>query len=390
MEGGKGGAHRQMNRTLMVTDSFYPRVDGIAVRTVTDIDWLRSEKKADVHLFAATADPSAARNHVAVPSTFVRPLRVLSGPDGYPLAVRSSAPLGKLLRSWRPDRLYLQSLGLAGTAAIVAARTSSARLTLVWTTDLLAYARLYPRSAAAWLAMLSWQYRGLVGWRRSLHESVALTLSRVLNLFDEIVAPSSKARDQIDRLSYRGEVTMHRAVPGLSLADVAASQLARRVGDRRVVLYLGRLSKEKNLGLLVSAFRIANAVDPQLILRLVGPTGDRQQSSWLEASLRGLGECVEVLPAVGRSRIAAVLANSDMHVTPSLTEMQCLTVDEARSLGVPVVMVDRALAVDHETDPLVHLAQPTVLALAHKILEVLDRLPVRTPVESARRISHEA
>jgi glycosyltransferase involved in cell wall biosynthesis len=355
-------------RVLIVSESLSPRIDGVAVATLTEIR-RRQDNDEQVHLLAVTSDPAAVRMSLAVQAILIRP--ILSGPDGYPLALASSAGLRRIIDDLRPDLIQIQTLGPLGIVAMVAGRAASVPMTLTWGTDLAAYARQYPIAALLSITRLAVADPKLLTalWRgRSLRSA----LSHVLGFFDEVIVPSRKARAQIVGLGYQGTLTLRRTH---TVLDHEAAVLVRRRRedlDRRVVLYLGRISREKNLELLVGAFESAHREDPTLLLRIVGPVGDRAEKRRLVKALSRLGEDAQLLPAVPHPDVLTVLAQADIHVMPSMTDMQCLTIGEARSLDVPVVLVDADLAADHRADPGVYLAEPTADRLGALIVDVLN------------------
>jgi glycosyltransferase involved in cell wall biosynthesis len=98
--------------------------------------------------------------------------------------------------------------------------------------------------------------------------------------------------------------------------------------DRPVVLYVGRLSPEKNLGVLR---RVADAV-PHARIALVG---DGPARAKLERSFRGLP--VQFLGFLSGETLACAFASADVFVMPSTTETLGFVVLEAMSAGLPVV-----------------------------------------------------
>jgi glycosyltransferase involved in cell wall biosynthesis len=100
------------------------------------------------------------------------------------------------------------------------------------------------------------------------------------------------------------------------------------VPDGPILLYVGRLSPEKNLDALRG---IAEAV-PSARLALVG---DGPARAKLERSLRG--RPARFLGFLRGEELAAAYASADVFVMPSTTETLGFVVLEAMSSGVPVV-----------------------------------------------------
>lgn len=107
-------------------------------------------------------------------------------------------------------------------------------------------------------------------------------------------------------------------------------------GDDVVLLYVGRISKEKGLPTLADAFRRASEQHPELVLALVGegPLHEDLARSLAGTRHRFLG------PLSGTS-LAAAYASADVFCLPSETETFGQVSMEAAASGLPVVVVDR-------------------------------------------------
>ncbi len=99
------------------------------------------------------------------------------------------------------------------------------------------------------------------------------------------------------------------------------------------VLYVGRLSPEKNLEALITA---AGKLLGRLTLQLAF-IGDGPVREQLEASARALRVPVEFLPFVDHRRLPDFFREADVFVLPSLTEGHPKVLLEAMGCGVPCV-----------------------------------------------------
>jgi glycosyltransferase involved in cell wall biosynthesis len=110
-----------------------------------------------------------------------------------------------------------------------------------------------------------------------------------------------------------------------------------------VFLFTGRLSLEKGLKELLTAWRDAAA--PDWKLALAGPAMPGHPwdlSEWLADFVRqhGLGERVALLGACEPARLAQIMAAADAAVLPSHFEAQGLAAVEAMACGLPIVATD--------------------------------------------------
>jgi 1,2-diacylglycerol 3-alpha-glucosyltransferase len=105
-----------------------------------------------------------------------------------------------------------------------------------------------------------------------------------------------------------------------------------------LLIYVGRLSAEKNLETLLGQFAIAQNIVPELHLVLVG-RGPLQQTLKQQAGQLGVGHHVHFTGVVPAEMIPAYLAAADLFVTASLSEVHPLTVIEAMAAGLPIAAV---------------------------------------------------
>jgi glycosyltransferase involved in cell wall biosynthesis len=120
---------------------------------------------------------------------------------------------------------------------------------------------------------------------------------------------------------------------GLDIISCRASQISKNPQ----ILYVGRLSQEKNLTVLLDAFARCRQRHPLATLRFVGDGPDRQS---LEAKVRdsGLADAVLFVGSKNQDVLANEYFSSTCLVLPSLSEPWGLVVNEALSYGCPVVV----------------------------------------------------
>lgn len=102
------------------------------------------------------------------------------------------------------------------------------------------------------------------------------------------------------------------------------------------MLYVGRISKEKNMQLLEEVIRITTAAIPTLNAILVGDGPYRQE---MQANLQG-HNCTFTGLLQGED-LAQAYASSDLFVFPSTTDTFGKVVLEAQASGLPVIVTDQ-------------------------------------------------
>ena len=162
------------------------------------------------------------------------------------------------------------------------------------------------------------------------------------NHADAVVVPTPAMADRLREL---GVTVRIEVVPsGIDVARFGAGRRdeALRAGagagpSDRLLLYVGRLAKEKNIDLLFRA--LAYAGDPSLKLVVAGEGPLREE---LEASARALGVAPQTtfLGIVPRNELPNFYASADAFVMPSTTETQGLVIAEALAAGAYVIAAD--------------------------------------------------
>jgi 1,2-diacylglycerol 3-alpha-glucosyltransferase len=110
--------------------------------------------------------------------------------------------------------------------------------------------------------------------------------------------------------------------------------------ENKVLLFVGRLTKEKNLEFLIKAFRQVKDRDPQttLVLTAQGPIESELKRLATNLDLQ-LDRDVLFTGAVPYETLKHVYHSADLFVFSSMTETQGLVLIEAMAAGLPVVAV---------------------------------------------------
>jgi glycosyltransferase involved in cell wall biosynthesis len=155
----------------------------------------------------------------------------------------------------------------------------------------------------------------------------------------------------------RGEV--HLIPNGVDTALFRPVARARR--DVRNVLYVGRLSPEKNLRALIDAASHMKQTPVRVTL-----VGDGPERSALEEQARALGVTLQVQPVVPHPEVAKLMAAADAFVLASFNEGHPKVLLEAMAAGAPCIASDcegnRSLVADGRTGLLFDPHRPDDLA----------------------------
>jgi len=160
---------------------------------------------------------------------------------------------------------------------------------------------------------------------------------------DCIIAPNKTTVRYLDDFGIRGRIETIPSGIDLGLVAKATPKGIKNSlgvpGAAKVLLYVGRLSKEKNVPFLLQAFKNILSVEPDAYLLIVagGPE---------EEALKGMASDLGIAQRTifaGQKKYPDVLNYykcADIFVFASKTETQGLVIAEAKACGLPAVVVD--------------------------------------------------
>jgi len=232
-----------------------------------------------------------------------------------------------LRRIWSaqpPEVVHISTEGPLGWSALRAAIELGLPVTSDFRTNFDAYSAYYG-----------------IGW---LGRPIGAYLKRFHNRCQVTTVPTEAMYLKLQALGYRRLQVVARGVD-TELFNPAKRDpaLRRRWGATEqapVVLYVGRLAPEKNLGMLGSAWRAIRERRPDARLVLVGdgPARARLQAVFPEAYFAGMRSAED---------LAAHYASADLFLFPSITETFGNVTLEAMASGLAIIAYDYAAAGEH-------------------------------------------
>ena len=282
-----------------------------------------------------------------------------------------------------PDIIHVHGMGGVGLLGVWVAQRANRPLVVTWHTDLEAYAEHYwhlgPFLNAAYQMFAlraepkPWTKVSKLRFKRPRRGGAQLQLLQaaadMLTSADVVTTPTDKTGKRVLELAPAARV---RVVPNGTDALPDRPPIPRGKGPR--LLYVGRVSPEKGLDLLLDAFELVLDFEPDAELVIVGdwkeaPPGLRRRlqraARWGKTKLIG---------RVPREELAAYYLGADVFVFPSLTDTQALVLHEAALCGLPLVVVDQELnlVVDPGVNALV--ARSNLVSLSQAIMSMLRQL----------------
>ena len=279
-----------------------------------------AERGVELDVITSTNAPTGRRRGAMnFQANAWRPLAL--SPD-YPLVVPPIVDVLDYIEENDFTAIHVSTASGSGLVALLAAKLLHLPITGAFHTDLPRYAeRLYPGTA---VQKSTWRY---VTWFYSM--------------LDEVFAPSrATARDLVARgLDPRRVKVLPRWVD----SDLFSPARTRPCGGadasddgKTVLVYAGRVAREKSVDLLAQAFR--DVVDGGADARLV-VAGDGPYRAEMELLLKGYP--ASFLGFIPQDELARVYASADLFVFPSSTDTCGLVVLEAQAAGLPAIVSDR-------------------------------------------------
>lgn len=274
------------------------------------------------------------------------------------VALPFSSRAEQAVRAFRPDVIHLvteYSLGLIGLRT---ARRHGVPTVASFHTNI---PRYLPYYGFGWASEVTWRYL------RWFHNQARVTL-----------CPSETVRAILLDRGFRHVRIWSRGVDVERFTPTLRSvQLRQRHGppDAVHLLYVGRLTPEKDLPILFDAFRRIRETRPELAVHLV-LAGDGAYSPKMRVQAPA---GVTFAGYVEGERLRATYASADVFVFPSRTETLGNVVLEALSSGLPVVAVAEGGVLENVQDGVNGLLCPPgdAAAFGRRIAEIVEQPALR-------------
>jgi glycosyltransferase involved in cell wall biosynthesis len=301
-------------RIVIATDTFLPNASGV-VRACLNLGSALTSVGHDVVLLAPQPSFDRPASVAPFPVRYV-PARVFRPLGRRPIVARSTAKrtVADLLAEFKPDIVHAHSPWAVGQAALHEA--SARRISTVLTVHLMRPNAVNHTALAGVAPELTWRivcraYRECGRHSDLLTSPTATGIAHVLSLF--------------------GERWIEVVSNGLTPLP-RQPRVGREPGLMRL-LYVGRLSKEKQVETLVRAVAtrpLRNCVELKIV-------GSGTQTRSLKRLVRRLDAPASLEGSVSDVELAAHYAAADLFCMPSRAELECIAALEALSFGLPIV-----------------------------------------------------
>lgn len=241
----------------------------------------------------------------------------------YTLRVPSLLKSIDMIAAQNPDEIVISTPGPVGLLGLLAARLMDIPCTGVYHTDFTRQVDLF--IGDEWVSKMVEVYTRLF-----------------FKMMDEVRVPTG---EYIHMLAERGldpermKIFRRGIEPGFAqVGDAQIESIRRRFNlpDEPLLLWVGRLGKEKNMDFLLEIYNAAAKQHPGLNLLIAG---DGPELDRLRAQTAG-NPRIRYAGRVERANLAAFYSLADVFVFPSTTDTFGMVVLEAQACGLPAIVTD--------------------------------------------------
>lgn len=300
-------------RIAIVTETFPPEVNGVAMTLGRIVDGLLRRGHSVQLVRPRQVRESGTSAPGCLDEVLCQGIQLPAYKElrfGLPIKSR----LTKLWKGKRPDIVHVATEGPLGWSAVAAARKLQLPITSSFHTNFHSYSQHYG------MGLLK---APIESYLRKLHNRTEATM-----------VPTKALMHELQGRGFKNVTLLSRGVATDHFSPAKRSQVLRESwgasADDLVVLLVGRLAKEKNVELVISAFRAIKLRRPDAKLVLVGdgPLRKQLEKACPEAIFTGVKKNEE---------LAAHYASGDLFLFPSLTETFGNVVPEALASGLAVL-----------------------------------------------------
>ena len=348
-------------KLLLVADTYYPKVDGTMIFMNEFIK--RTKNDFDLHLLVPDLGEKKGERvtYLNISKRFAV--------SGYPTIKLSLKNLNRIKKEIKAaDIVFIQGPALASYLSIF-------------------FGKRYKKRTVFYTHTLAWEL--FEKFLPHLLSRISFNLIKRISVFfynrcDEIFVPYHELRDYLKKQGVKTKINVARLGVDIEKFSPAKDKKSYKKKleidpEKKVIGYVGRISKEKNITLLLKAFgHLKERNDVYLLVVGDGPEDQIKEFKNTEnCMITGFVNNVE-----------QYLKAMDVFVMPSLTETTSLATLEAMSCGIPVIVTKVGFIKSYVIKNYngIFFPRNDAKMLAMKISKLLDHEETRTKLgKNARK-----
>ncbi len=311
---------KEKKKILWLTDTITD-LNGVA-ETLKKIGWVAARNGKSLVIASSLEQQD---EHLNLPPNFVNLPYLYSFTLPYYKTLKPTIPSIlkslKIFEEINPDEIYISTPGPVGLLGILAAKLLNIKCTGIYHTD------------------FTYQLKNIADDGAAVRATEAYT-KWFYDQLDEIRVPSKVYIDMLETRGFKKEKMkiFKRGIDGNVFAPSkqSATEIKAKYGveNGNILLFTGRISKDKNLDFLFRIFQQMKETDPNLNLMIVG------DGPYLETLKSKYSQDPKVIftGKLNRSVLPEIYSVADVFVFPSNTDTFGMVVLEAQACGLPAVV----------------------------------------------------
>jgi len=311
-------------RIAVFTDSFLPSMNGIVNSIVNSSRRLVKRGHKIVIFTSRIKESKEVFLHKNIRIEYLKPLNLIDYPD-FKVAMPHPRIIKKLIK-FRPHIMHSHLPSLLGWEAVICSKIFDIPLMGNFhgiPSDFIEHFCLPKKiNRSDIMKKLSWKY-----------------VQAYYNRCDIIITPSIAMKKEMIAHGIKKPIKI--LSNGVDLKKFYPKKIKK---NGKTILHVGRISYEKNIDVLIKAFKIALKKHPNSKLLIAGKGPDieklkKEAGNYLNRSIRFLGP-------VPHEKLVEVYSRADIFATASTIESEGLVILEAMACSLPIIGVD-ALAIPY-------------------------------------------
>ena len=386
-------------RIGLFTDTYRPTINGITYVVET----VKKELEAaghDVYVFCPARGLRLSKKNESAKLEDDHIVRIPSIPSGFfddfDITLFLPPRILRQIKEMEFDVIHIFTPSQVGLLGINAALKQKTPFVVQHSTDLYQFAENYPNVLPGSLALVGVLFpmsmklqgqdireiiklhrprRKITQWNQDI---ISKAITILYSKADAVIALSRKSKKQLESWqdkAYRYKVTLMPngvdALPSPSASQLAAfrKQWGLELIDE-VFGFVGRLAEEKNLPVLIEAFKQIGRDRPHAKLLFVGDFEYRKVLEKMAAE-SPYADRIIFTGFMNREDLGVVYAALNVFVFPSLKDTQGWVLHEAALAGTPIVMIDRELSEVIHDGKSGYFAKNNASDIARKVTDLL-------------------
>ncbi|MEK7158507.1 MAG: glycosyltransferase [Patescibacteria group bacterium] len=319
-------------RIAIFSNTYLPRLSGPSISISQTVAWLRRHGHTAQLIVPEYSSVFSSRPREAG-VTRVSAFRLFSfGSFAIPLPVGSMV-VRRVLDRLRPDVVHIHQPFLLGTVGMQEACRRN--LPLVYTFHTMYHV-----------------YAGYLGFAKFwMQEQMKRQSIRVCQAADRVIVPTRAIQGVLEGGGVKTPIKiiptgiqLHRYLSHPSAQALCAVRQSLRIGQKQpMLLYVGRMGKEKNVRLVCEAIVRIRRIRPEVVTVFIGSgTEERRLRVFFEK--HGCQDVVRWMGIQSQSALPSYYHAADLFVFPSTSDTQAIVLYEALAAGLPIVAVDSMAA----------------------------------------------